>query len=297
MVKYKEPKVSIIMLDYNGREDTEKLLHSLKKITYKNYNIIVVDNGSKEKLENQLKKDFPKIHFIRFEKNTEGCKVLNFVIKESYKNNPKYVFFMNNDMTVDKDFLSELVDQMEAQPDVAVSGPKIYYMAEPTKIWSAGLKTTIMHQKQIGQNEYDGHKYDNMCYVDGLDGALLFRCSVLEKIGLFHDDFYGHYAVNEWCLRAKKANYKCLFVPKSRIWHAVGMCFKRNKIDVTALAEYYSTRNWLLMLKRNHEYFHFFVSFWVHVLILIYKIPKYLITKRCDLIKKKFNGLKDSLIM
>ena len=139
------PKVSIIILNWNSLDDTVHCLESLEKITYPNYDIIVVDNGSKGNDAEILREKFKGyIHIIENDKNygfPEGCNIgMRYALKNSA---PDYILLLNNDTTVAPDFLAEMVKIAESDPLIGIAGPKIYFYHEPYKIQSVGLQIDL----------------------------------------------------------------------------------------------------------------------------------------------------------
>ena len=136
------PKVIIIVLNWNGLDDTLECLESLININYSNYEILVVDNGSDLNEYNiLLKKYIDKIHFIRNNKNyffSEGNNIgIRYVIK---KFNPDYVMLLNNDVIVENNFLIELIKVAEEDCSIGILSPFIYWYEKPTYIQGGGEK-------------------------------------------------------------------------------------------------------------------------------------------------------------
>src|SRR3989338_5442408 len=124
----KQPRVSVIILNWNGLDDTIECLESLKKITYPNYEVILVDNASSGDDVAQLRKKFGKyIKIIQNDKNYGFAEGNNIAIRKVMKENKsKYVLLLNNDTVVDAKFLDELVKTGESDPKVGIVGPIIY---------------------------------------------------------------------------------------------------------------------------------------------------------------------------
>ena len=289
----KQPKVSIVFVNWNGKAHTFGLLESLKKIKYKNYNIIVVDNNSSENIEKEFKEKYGKIaRFIKNERNLGLAEGTNVGIRENLKIGSKYILIMNNDMVVEKNFLNFLVDSMEKHPEVAVSTPLIYYMNPKNKIWCAGCKYSIKSFKPLNQGDIDKGKLKKK-YVDGCDCVLIMKADVLKKEGLFDKRFFIIHEFTEWCLRVTKKGYRCLFVPESKVWHKVAASLKENKKE-SEIATYYNIRNWLLTVKKNKNFFYF-----VAVLILeatILALIRFIRWKQMKLIKTYYTAIWHALI-
>jgi hypothetical protein len=138
------PKVSIIVLNWNGLEDTIECLESLRKITYPNYGVIVVDNGSEGNDVEVLKEKFGDyIHIIENDRNYGTAEGYNIGMRHAFESlASEYILLLNNDTVVDADFLIELVTVAERNGHIGMVGPVIYDYYDPTRVRSAGGLST-----------------------------------------------------------------------------------------------------------------------------------------------------------
>src|SRR4030042_2187559 len=136
------PKVSIIILNWNGLEDTIECLNSLKKITYPNYKVILVDNGSKGNDARVLREKFGDyIHLIENDRNYGYAKGVNIGIRYALANSAsEYILLLNNDTVVAPDFLNQLVKLAESDSSVGIVGPKTYYYGSSSRLESIGAR-------------------------------------------------------------------------------------------------------------------------------------------------------------
>ena len=266
MKKISQPKVSIIIVTWNGKKYAFDLIDSLKKIKYKNYDLIVVDNGSTDGIQKEIKKKYSKVAtLIENRKNLGLAEGTNIGIRESIRRKSKYVLVMNQDLIVKPDFLDILVDAMERNLKVSVSGPKIYYMEPKNMIWSAGCDYHIYGFKSRHQREMEKGQDKKNIYVDAIDCVLMLRNDVLKKHGLLDSKLFIVHELSEWALRTKRFGYKALYVPKSVVWHKVASspawheanaAFER-KSNENKTSIYYNIRNWLLVIKKNKPIYYF----------------------------------------
>jgi GT2 family glycosyltransferase len=163
---------------------------------------------------------------------------------------PDYVLLLNSDTVVDPGFLVELVRIGESDAKIGAVGPKVYYYDNPSKINSAGGKMYYRsgNVMNIGIGEMDvNNRFDEMREVDCLHGsAILIKASVLEHVGLLDQDFFVLLEETEWCLRARKAGYKMVFAPTTRIYHKEGFSGTRGRRHY-----YYYNRNRILLHKKH----------------------------------------------
>lgn len=291
------PKVSIVFVNWNGKKYTFDLIDSLKKISYKNYDIIVVDNGSSDGTQAGFKKKYPKdATLIENRRNLGLAEGTNVGVREALKRGSKYVLVMNNDMIVKEDFLDILVNSMEKNPEVAVAGPKIYYMEPSNMIWSAGCDYHLYGYKSRQQGKIDAGFNEKERYVDAIDCVLMLRSSVLREIGLLESKYFIIHELVEWCLRAKNKGYRSLYVPSSVVWHKVSASLELNKKE-DEISTYYNIRNWLFLIKKSKSFVYYLgILFLQSTLFASYRFMRYLKNKSGGLIKTYYVAIWHSLI-
>jgi len=246
------PKVGIILLNWNGEEDTVNCLSSLKYIDYPNYEIVLVDNGSQDGSPDRIKAKFPEITLIKNKENLGFAEGNNVGIRRLLQDKTDYFLLLNNDTVVDKNFLREMVSAFDRDPKIGMAGPKIYYMHDRDRIWYAGgdFRKISGRTYHIGQMQKDKGQFDEFKEVGFITGcALLVKREVVDKIGLLDKDYFNNYEDVDWSARAKAAGYKLMYVPTSVIWHkfAASMGGRFSPFYI-----YYRIRNNLLYVKKNN---------------------------------------------
>ena len=234
------PRVSIIVLNWNGLEHTIECLESLRKITYPDYEVIVVDNASSGNDVGVLKERFAGyVHIIRNDKNygfAEGSNIgMRYALSTS---NPVYLLLLNNDVVVAPDFLDELVRVAEGKACIGIVGPKIYYYdfeGRDNVIWSAGGKVEWRHRwvyRAIGANDEDSPVYQSVATVDWVSGAaIMLKSSVIGELSLLDSGYFSGNEDVEYCLKASKRGFTTVYVPTARVWHKVGLA--RRGVEVS----------------------------------------------------------------
>ena len=248
-----QKNVYIIILNWNGKDDTIECIRSLRKINYDNYKIVIVDNGSEDDSVFEIRKNFSKIKIIENKKNLGFAGGNNVGIKYAVENEADYILLINNDTAVDENFLSELIKVGESDEKIGLLGSKIYFYSEPNRIWFAGGKINWLKNKgeHIGLDEIDNNQYDKINEVDYLTGCcLLVKREVIEKIGVLAEDYFLYYEDTDFSVRAKNAGYKIIYVPKSKIYHKISRSTKPGSSSYI----YYHVRNGLVMAKRNGSF-------------------------------------------
>ena len=242
------PKVSVIILNWNGLEDTIECLESLRKVDYPNYEVVVVDNASDGNDAQELTTKFGSfIKVIQNDKNYGCGEGFNIGIRYALAHsNPAYIMIMNNDIVVAPDFMSELVETAETGEQVGIVGPKIYYydyQGRNDVIWSAGGRIrwwSLKIHQQIGENDNDLPRYQKTTEMEWISGAvMLFKSQITEKAGLLNPWYFlGHEDI-EFCLNARRHSYRIIYVPNSRAWHKVGASAKKAHITYADPSSYY----------------------------------------------------------
>jgi len=279
MKKTSQPKVSIVFVTWEGKKYTFGLLDSLKKIKYKNYDIIVVDNGSTDGTQKEFKKYKKMATLIENKKNLGLAEGLNVGIRESINRNSKYTLVLNNDMIVKSDFLDILVDAMEKHPEVSAVGPKIYYMDPKNMIYGTACDYHISRFKPRHSKEIDIGQADEEKYMDAIDCVIMMRNDVLKEYGLLESRFFLFHEIVEWCMKTRKHGYRVLYAPKSIIWHKESASPAFDSKESTEREIYYSIRNWLFVIKKHK-------SFPYYLFVLILQSTVFAIIRGVKYIKK-----------
>lgn len=218
--KVNKPLVYVVTINWNGLEDTIECLKSLRQITYPNYRVIVVDNGSLNNQPDIIKERFPEIELIKNEKNEGFAAANNQGLEVALKNGADYALLLNNDTVVEEDFLDILVEYAKANNEVGAIAPKILYYGTD-KIWAMGGKISYLTgiPIMIGKGK-DSDKYKRILEPDFVTGcALMLKTEAIKKIGLLDAIYFAYYEDTDWCYQAKKAGYKIIVIPESIVWH------------------------------------------------------------------------------
>lgn len=247
-----KPKVDIVILNWNGRLDTLACLESVANISYPNFNVIVVDNGSTDDSVLAIRAAFPEVTLIETGANLGFSGGNNVGIQHALAHGADYVLLLNNDTVVDPGLLDAFVAAAKRFPDAGVFSAKIYFHAEPQRIWYAGARWNDLTARfdQVGEGELDnGQRFATACETEYACGCAFFvPAARLREIGLLDDNFFLYFEETDWCFRARKAGYPSIYVPEAKLWHKVSVSFGG---EGSPLALYFQTRNRLLWARRH----------------------------------------------
>lgn len=224
------PKVSIVIINWNNYKDTSECLESLGKITYPDYRIIIVDNGSEDGSYQQLVSENPQHQFIRNKENLGFAVANNVGIRDAMEKGTDYVLMLNNDTIVKKDFLEPMVNFLENHRQAGVAGGKIYYYDEADKIWTIGGDVQLLRGGSIyyGGGEKDKGQFDEIKQVTHISGCMsLIKKEVLETVGLLSEQYFFRGEEWDFCYRVSKQGYKLFYIPDSVIWHKISKTIDR----------------------------------------------------------------------
>ncbi|MBE7414621.1 MAG: glycosyltransferase family 2 protein [Deltaproteobacteria bacterium] len=245
------PKVSIVVLNWNGYRDTAECVQSLRDVVYPALEIIVVDNGSVDGSLNALKRRFPSgIRFIGTGKNLGFAGGCNAGIRQALENGADYVLLLNNDTVVAPDFVKEIVTAAEGEPRAGILCSKVYFHDRPDVVWYSGayFNSLLGWGRHLGFNKKDSGGSGAMETGRPTGCAMMVTRELCERTGLFDEDYFCYAEDLDWGMRAKRAGFKVLYVPSSRVWHKVSA--SSGSVGVAA-SLYYSTRNTLRCVDLN----------------------------------------------
>ena len=224
-MKAESPLVYCLVLNLNGRELLRETLDSVQRMTYPNFRVIAIDNGSSDGSQEMVRSGYPAVTLIENGTNLGFGEGNNVGMRYALQQGARWIFLLNNDIAVDANLLTELMDDAMSEQNVGILGPKIYYHAEPNTLWYAGGRINyfagvISHR---GVRQEDRGRYDaagDTEYVTGC--AFLVRREVLEKVGLFDPVYHPAYSEDaDLSVRAQRAGYRLRYVPKAKLWHKV----------------------------------------------------------------------------
>ncbi|MFH1769586.1 MAG: glycosyltransferase family 2 protein [Parcubacteria group bacterium] len=287
------PKVFIIVLQYNHSEETFKCLDSLQQITYPDFKVIVVDNASDAKHANStrlyIKQDFEgkrDFLFISNDNNLGYAGGNNTGIKYAMENNADYVLILNNDTTVDPDFLNAMVKIAESDKSIGIVQSVI--AEEGDKVYAGGPISWLNPYGQHSTLEPGNHIIESGYYAIG--ASMLIKRELIEDIGPMDDIYFLYREDIEYNLRARSKGWTIAIAKRSLIFHE--MSVSAGSLG-NAKIMYYNYRNMLLLAEQYAPwYIKFLLPLWVFFTILKQQL-KMFIGRNTEISRMIITALKD----
>jgi len=220
------PLVSVIVLNYNAGELLLNCIESVKKSSYKNLEIIVVDNISTDKSQKTCKEKHPDIKLIQNDENFGYCEGNNIGIREAKGD---YIIILNPDTIVESNWIEELISAYNKFGE-GLYQPKHLSLNEKTVYMSAGNMLNIFgfgYAREKGnKDENQFNKIEEISYASGT--CLFTSSAVLKKVGLFDPFIFLYHDDLDLGWRASQLGIKSYYVPTSLIYHAESYSLKWN---------------------------------------------------------------------
>ncbi len=237
--------ISVIIVNFNGREYLEQCLSSLALQTFCDYEVIVVDNASLDGSVGYLEAHFPDVILVRAGENLGFAGGVNAGIQAA---SGEYIMTLNNDTRVDPDCLFHLLEVMDQDDGVGMAAAKILFFDH--RINSTGICISRSGAAwDRGMYEDDTGQYDRTEEVFGpCAGAALYRRLMLEEVGLFDEDFFLYMEDVDLAFRARLLGWKCVYTPSAQVYHIHG-----GTAGVGSdIAVYYGNRNILWYVLKDY---------------------------------------------
>ena len=287
--------VSIITVNYNGLADTCEMIVSFRKYETYPYEIIVVDNGSRNPEADEIKLRHPEVKVVQ-NTNTGFAGGNNAGLKVA---EGSYLFFLNNDTIIKGPRLETLVHRLKADPKNGGVSPMLKYSYAPDTLQYAGFtpfSRITLRNAAIGFNEKDQLIYHIACETASLHGAaMMVSRDVLQQVGPMTEIYFLFYEEFDWSTQLKRTGYKLWYEPSAVVYHKESMTAKKG----TPLREFYLSRARSLYARRNTmKYDKILSCLYIAFIAAPKKAIIYLLNGKVQLsiavIRGTFNGLTSS---
>ncbi len=279
------PKVIVLILSYNGKTLLEDSVSSYLANDYPNFKVIIIDNGSTDNTKEYIEKEFPGAKVIRIEKNKGYSGGFNFGLTYAFdQQKVDYVLITNNDVQVDKNVISSLVETAESDKMIGFVTGKVFYFDQPDTLQTVGKKEdpVLWNGGHIGGGEIDIGQYDKVVELAFADDIFtLVKREMYEITGGYDTNFFLQSEEYDWQARSKKLGYKIFYTPKAKIWHKESMTIGKT----SALKEYYNARNPMLVILKHKSPEFFKKYFWKHLRQNVFKYSVKVVVKKGEIKK------------
>lgn len=264
-----EKLVSVIILNYNNYHFTLECLKSLTQQTYKKFEVILIDNGSKHNLFLELKKKLTQfnnkleINLVRSENNLYFVAGNNKAIKMAKGD---YICLINYDVILNSEYLEAMVNFIETHPNAGMVTPKIKVYKDKTLLWNTGAYLNFRSAIVIGNRghlEYDplDKKYNEIETIGFAPGTAVFiNKKVINEIGLMDEIFIMYHEDPDWNLRAQKVGYKSYYVPTVIIYHNVPRFINEKRMIFN---HFFFTRNSQILVWKHAKFIDLLIYYYI----------------------------------
>jgi GT2 family glycosyltransferase len=269
MIAGESPLVSILIVNWNGKALLGDCLTSITSQTYRNYEILVVDNDSTDGSVEYIERNFPSVRIIQNSQNEGFARACNNGMLCS---RGEYIAVLNSDMELDKHWLEELTKPLQNK-NIAATTAKALFFDDREKINYAGGAVNFLgfaFPKHFKDSKDIDLEHETTEYMAG--GLSCLRRKVLDKVGLFDEDFFMYFEDVDLSYRIRAAGYKLILAPKAIVYHKAD--FKKMKDKF-----YHIEKNRLRFLIKNYS---------LRTLLLI--TPAFFITEIGVLLYSLFGG-------
>jgi len=241
--------IAAIICTWNKRDDLLECLASLAKVAGEPFDVVVVDNASSDGTTEAVRRRFPAAKLIVNTKNLGGAGGFNSGLRYVLDAGKyRFAWLLDNDVVVDPGALTGLRAEFDRDPTVAIAGSLILRRDTPTTLQELGARVSLeTFEREPIYKDYPlaaiGKEPLEVDYVPAC--SLLVDLEKVRRVGLLDEEFFLYYDDVEWCIRMKRAGYRVMATPMSRVWHREG---GRNR--TSNLPVYYAWRN----------AFHFFMT-------------------------------------
>lgn len=223
--------VCVVLLNWNGWADTVECLVSLQGLDYREWSVVVVDNGSTDDSVKRIRERFPGIEIIEAGENLGFAAGCNVGIRRAFERNAQFVWLLNNDTKVDRGALRALVDKADSDPKIGAVGSVIYFMDEPRCIqaWGGGfISFWLGRSRHFVLPVHDEE-------IDFITGAsLLVPRQAFEAIGVLDEGFFLYWEDADFCFRLRGADWRLAVAGESKVWHKLSASVgkKSERLDI-----------------------------------------------------------------
>jgi GT2 family glycosyltransferase len=277
----KEPDLSVCVVTYCAKDLLRDCLRSLCENTALDYEVIVVDNGSKDGVDQMLHQEFPGVKFLANKTNLGYTFPMNQALRQA---KGRCLLQLNPDTLILPQALEKLVGFLDTHPQVGICGPKVFNrdrsLQKPCRRgestpWAVltyffGFSARFPKSKLFGQYLMNYMDEDQTHLVAGVSGScMLIRRAVIDQIGYLDERFFAYQEDADFCLRARQSGWQVYYVPAAQIVHFGGYGGSRVQ-PYRSIYEWH--KSYFLYYRKNLAHKYFFLFNWFYYLAMFFKL-------------------------
>lgn len=258
------PLLSIIIPHYNGAHYLPTCFNALRRQTYPHLEIFLVDNGSTDETVELTRREFPEVKIIALDRNMGYAGAVNRGIERS---TGEIIVALNNDTEVAPAWAQAMVDTLQVHADAGIVASKMLLFDRRDTFHSAGDgfgTDGIPINRGVWQKD-KGQFNQDIFIFGGCGGAVAYRRSMLDDIGLFDEDLFMYLEDVDLNWRAQLAGYRAVFAPDAIVYHHL------SATGGGVIASYYTGRNTIFVLAKDLPG-SIFRRHWRHIVAAQFKI-------------------------
>ena len=263
-----EVLVSIITVNYRQAEVTNALINSLSAVSDPAFELIVVDNDSGGSEPGKINTGPSFVRLVQSDYNRGFAGGNNLGYRSA---RGKYILFLNNDTEVPPDFMQAMLGLLEADEKVGAVSPKICYYDSPDTIQYAGytkMNPFTLRMHALGFREQDHGQHEVLRETPFAHGcAMMVPRRVIGDVGLMRETYFLYYEEHDWSMRIRRAGYRIMYQPASRVYHKESMTIVKD----SPLKTHYINRNRILFMRYHTDGFSKLVA---SAYLILVSIPK-----------------------
>jgi GT2 family glycosyltransferase len=243
----------LVVLNWNGREDTLRCLESLMRIERDDVAVTCVDNGSHDATLDAVRERFPQVQTIANDRNLGYAGGNNVAIARALGAGARWVVLVNNDATVAPDVIEGFEAAIAQEPRAGILAGKVLFADRPDTVWFAGQRVSTLlgySGRPRGYGRRDGPRYQRTIETGRAVGALMaISAQALQAVGPLDEDLFAYVEDVELALRVRRAGFKVMLAPRARAWHRVSASTGGEAASTHTI--YYGIRNTVVVLERH----------------------------------------------
>jgi len=264
--------LSIIIVNFNGRKFLESCVNSVLNSNAKDFEIVVVDNGSDDdsviKVQKKFKNYLDKITLITLDKNYGPAKARNIGVKKS---SGKFLCFLDNDTEVHPDWFKDPINEFKSNKNTGIIQSKLLLMSNKKKFDYIGeyIGQNGFLVQRVEADTFDNAEFDYRADILAAKSAGMFiRRDVFEKIGGFDDSYFIYMEETDLGWRSWLSGYKAVFIYSSEVYHEFGSSSLALGEQLNNFnAKFHGCKNYIATLVKNLSLFYIFRILPIHIIL------------------------------